>query len=211
MEVWGHTGNKPWWPPGSQDMGTAISCSPSREIQRQAPVSPGMESSLQEGRVLVWGSMSCFLSWHLPLELVLDFSSILLETFLGIHWTLVPWLLSVERLTNSPLSGLESDMFQKSAWGFRKAIPSIYFILSFQNPTPNFIFKDVSAFVLSHFSPQEDLSSTPSQAWKHFSRKYTTSHTWNIQIPTHETLRPPAAVSVHLPRFWGVNKSSVSN
>lgn len=55
MEVWGHTGNQPWWPPGSQDMGTAISCSPSREIQRQAPMSPGMESSLQEGRVLVWG------------------------------------------------------------------------------------------------------------------------------------------------------------
>ena len=54
---------------------------------------------------LFGASMSCFLSWHLPLEIVWDLS-ILLGTSLGSHWTLVPWLLNVERLTNSPLSGL---------------------------------------------------------------------------------------------------------
>lgn len=174
-------------------------------------MSPGMESSLQEGRVLVWG-------FYVLLSLLTSTSWDSLR-FINSTWNLFGQpldfgFLAPERRDSQTVCCLdffESDMFPKSALGFRKAILSIYFILSFQNYTPNFIFKDISAFVLSDFSPQEDLSSTPSQTWKHFCRKYTTSHTWNIQIPTHETLWPPTSVSVHISRLWGVNKNSVSN
>lgn len=121
---------------------------------RKSPRAPVSPKDLVHRRGIFWFgvSMSCFLSWHLPLEMVLDFLSIMLGNSLGIHWALVPWLLDIDETHTQSLvwTLLGPDMFQKSYLDFRKAILSIYFTL---------------------ITPQEDLGSSFSQTWKHFCRK----------------------------------------